>query len=271
MPTIVSHGVDFESSAMAGHRILILGGTTEARGLAEKLASRGDIAATISLAGRTLDPKPLPLPTRIGGFGGVEGLVDYLAQENIGLLIDATHPFANRISANAATAAERAGCAIFALRRPAWEAMAGDRWTRVADIDSAVAALGTIPRRVFLAIGRQEAARFSAATWNSYLVRSVDPVDPPLGVADCRYILSGGPFTVEDERHLLVENRIDVVVSKNSGGAATHGKIAAARDLGLDVVMIERQEPPGIAAVGTVEAALALIDQTLPPAWKRGV
>lgn len=251
---------------MAKHRILILGGTTEARRLAEKLVGRDDIDATVSLAGRTLDPKPLPLPTRIGGFGGVDGLVDYLAKESVDLLVDATHPFANQISANAAVAAWRAGCPIFALRRPAWEAVYGDRWTCVADIDEAVAALGPKTRRVFLAIGRQEAARFSAAPQHIYLVRSVDPVEPPLEVPDCRYILSGGPFALEDEMRLLTENQIDVVVSKNSGGSATYGKIAAARDLGLGVVMIERREPPGVTAVGTVEAALALIDQTLPPA-----
>jgi precorrin-6A/cobalt-precorrin-6A reductase len=250
---------------MAKHRILILGGTTEARQLAENLVGRDDIEATISLAGRTLDPKPLPLPTRIGGFGGVDGLIDYLAKENIELLIDATHPFANQISANAASAAEHAGCHIFALRRPAWQAVEGDRWTRVAGIDEAIAALGGTPRHVFLAIGRQEAARFSAAPQHSYLVRSVDPVDPPLDVPECRYILSGGPFAVEDEKQLLAENRINVVVSKNSGGGATYGKIAAARQLRLEVVMIERQEPPGVKTVGTVEAALALIDQALPP------
>ncbi len=251
---------------MAKHRILILGGTTEARLLAERLAGREDIAATISLAGRTLDPKPLPLPTRIGGFGGVEGLVDYLAKESIALLVDATHPFANQISANAAEAAGRAHCPIFALRRPAWEAVPGDRWTRVSDIDAAIAALGVPPRRVFLAIGRQEAARFSAAAQHSYLVRSVDPVDPPLNVPNCRYILSSGPFAAEDEKRLFAENRIDVVVSKNSGGGATYGKIVAARELGIEVVMIERREPPGVRAVGTVEVALALIDQALPPA-----
>jgi precorrin-6A/cobalt-precorrin-6A reductase len=251
---------------MGQHHILILGGTTEARALAERLATRADIAATISLAGRTAEPRPLPLPTRIGGFGGIEGLIDYLAKERIQLLVDATHPFANRISANAVEAAERANIALFALRRPAWEAVSGDKWTKVEDIEKAVAALGGKSRRVFLAIGRQEAGRFSAAVRHSYLVRSVDPVDPPLAVPDCRYILASGPFTEADERQLLQHERIDVVVTKNSGGRATYGKIAAARALGIEVIMIERRQPPGVTAVGTVEAALDLMDQLLPPA-----
>lgn len=251
---------------MGKHRILILGGTTEARRLAEQLATRQDIDATISLAGRTADPRSLPLPTRIGGFGGAEGLADYLAGEEIALLIDATHPFANRISANAAEAARARNRPVFALCRPPWEKVAGDRWTRVTDIDAAIGATGHAPRRVFLAIGRQEAGRFSAMPRHSYLVRSVDPVDPPLAVPDCRYILASGPFDDESEIRLLRDNRIDVVVTKNSGGTATYGKIAAARALGIEVVMIERRKPAGVTTVGTVEAALGLIDQLLPPA-----
>ncbi|MGV3552899.1 cobalt-precorrin-6A reductase [Rhizobium sp.] len=251
---------------MGKHHILILGGTTEARGLAERLAGRPDIAAVISLAGRTSDPKPLPLPTRIGGFGGMDGLIDYLTKENIDLLVDATHPFANQISANAATAAERAGVSILALRRPGWDAVDGDRWTRVDDMDSAVTALGAQPRRVFLAIGRQEAGLFAAAPQHSYLVRSVDPVDPPLEVTDCRYILASGPFNVAGETKLFADNAIDVIVTKNSGGSATYAKLAAARALGLEVVMVERRKPPGVRAVGTVDAALDLIDQWLSPA-----
>lgn len=220
----------------------------------------------ISLAGRTIDPKPLPLPTRIGGFGGVDGLADYLTNKSIDLLLDATHPFAVRISANAAEAAAHGGVPIFSLRRPAWEMVQGDRWTRVSDIDAAVSALGSAPRRAFLAIGRQEAGRFAAAPQHSYIVRSVDPVEPPLDVPDCRYILASGPFDVAGETKLLRDNMIDVVVTKNSGGAATHAKIAAARALGIEVIMVERREPAGVTTVGTVAAALALIDQWLPPA-----
>jgi precorrin-6A/cobalt-precorrin-6A reductase len=251
---------------MGKQRILILGGTTDARRLAERLAGRGDIDATISLAGRTQDPRPLPLPVRTGGFGGVDGLVDYLANENINLLIDATHPFANQISANAVEAGNVAAVPVFALCRSEWRRLPGDIWTSVGDMDSAVIALGPTRKHVFLAIGRQEANRFSAAPQHAYLVRSVDPVEPPLAVPDCRYLLASGPFDEADEMALLRDNRIDVVVSKNSGGAATYGKIAAARTLGIAVVMIERRKPAGTKRVDTVDAALALIDQLLPPA-----
>jgi precorrin-6A/cobalt-precorrin-6A reductase len=266
MPMMVSHGDDFESSAMAKHHILILGGTTEARRLAERLADRQDIEAVVSLAGRTADPRPLPLPTRIGGFGGTDGLIAYLAKEKIDLLIDATHPFANQISYNAAKAALASGVPLFALRRPAWDAVDGDNWTRVDDVDAAVSALGAGSRRVFLAIGRQESGRFSAAPQHSYLVRSVDPVVPPLNVPECRYILASGPFDIAGETNLLRDNAIGVVVTKNSGGSATYPKIVAARALGIEVVMIERSEPPGVTTVGTVAAALDLADQWLPPA-----
>lgn len=255
---------------MTAHHILILGGTTEARRLAERLAVRDDIAATISLAGRTIDPAPQPLPTRSGGFGGIDGLVDYLAKERIDLIVDATHPFAARISANAAAAAASCGVGIIALRRPAWDAVDGDRWIRAADVGAAVAALGQAPRVVFLAIGRQEAGRFSESPQHSYLVRSVDPVEPPLAVPHCRYILATGPFEESDECRLLEEKGIDIVVAKNSGGSATYGKIAAARRLGIEVVMVERPVLPGIETVSSVDAAMARIDQRWSPAWKRG-
>ncbi|SIQ98965.1 precorrin-6A reductase [Rhizobium sp. RU20A] len=244
---------------MGAHRILILGGTTEARRLAERLAGLPDIEATISLAGRTAEPRPLPLPTRIGGFGGAEGLARYLKDEAIDLLIDATHPFAARMSINAAEASVGTGTPVFALRRTAWQPVAGDRWTSVTEIDAAVRALGETPRRVFLAIGRQEAHRFAAAPQHHYLIRSVDPVDPPLSVPSANYILSAGPFTLEAETALFAGHAIDVIVTKNSGGEATAAKLAAARVLGIDVIMVERRLPPQVPTVETVEAALAAI------------
>lgn len=250
---------------MGRHRILVLGGTTEARQLAEKLAGRPNLDATVSLAGRTETPKPLPLPTRIGGFGGAAGLAAYLTAEKIDLLIDATHPFANQISANAAEAAEATGVPIFALCRPGWVRQAYDRWISVSSVAAAAVALGGTPRRVFLSIGRQEAHQFTAAPQHSYLVRSVDPVEPPLAVPDCRYILATGPFTAGSEKDLFRENHIDTLVTKNSGGSATYAKIEAARALGLAVVMIERQAPPGIRTVHDAKSALELIDHLLPP------
>jgi precorrin-6A/cobalt-precorrin-6A reductase len=241
-------------------RILILGGTTEARRLAERLAGRRDLAVTLSLAGRTANPVAQPVPVRTGGFGGADGLAAHLAAERIDALIDATHPYAAVISANAAQAAGSAGVPLLALRRPAWVAVAGDHWVEVDDTQAAVQALGAAPRRVFLALGRNEIKAFVAAPQHHYLVRSVDPVEPPLRVPHARYVTGRGPFTQADDRALLVDHGIEIVVAKNSGGDATYGKIAAARALGVAVIMLRRPALPDVAAVATIEEALAWID-----------
>ncbi len=253
------------------HRVLILGGTTEARRLAERLSERGDCALTLSLAGRTAAPMAQPVPVRSGGFGGAEGLAFYLREQAIDLMIDATHPFAARISDNAAEASRLADTPLLALRRPVWERQEGDDWTSVKTMPEAVSALGAAPRRVFLAIGRQEAFHFEAAPQHSYLVRSVDPVTPSLDLPDVRTLLATGPFPEADERRLLEENRIEVIVAKNSGGGATYGKIAAARGLGLPVIMIERKPTPDVRAVATVAEALDAVDHVLSLPMKRGV
>ncbi|NGO50533.1 cobalt-precorrin-6A reductase [Allomesorhizobium camelthorni] len=252
-------------------KILILGGTTEARQLAGKLAQRGDLAVTLSLAGRTESPVAQGVPTRSGGFGGVEGLAAYLREEQIDLLIDATHPYAANISRNAAEAAEIAGVPIFALRRPAWERVEGDRWTLVADAAEAVKALGPEPRKVFLALGRQEIAEFASAPQHAYVIRSVDPVEPPLDVPDATYILARGPFAEADELELLKTHRVDAIVAKNSGGSATYGKIAAARKLGIEVMLFRRPMLPDVPAAASVEELLEKVDHWLGPAEKRGV
>ena len=211
------------------------------------------------------------MPVRSGGFGGIEGLAAYLDGEAIDLLIDATHPFAKQISANARAASAATGVPLLRLERLGWEETEGDRWTRVASIAGAVAALGAAPRRVFLAIGRQEAKAFDAAPQHHYLVRSVDPVDPPLDAPDVDYLLARGPFAVEDEVELLRTHRIDVIVSKNSGGEATQGKIVAARILGLPVVLVERAAAGDGHRAETVEDALRLADHLLGAFRKRGV
>jgi precorrin-6A/cobalt-precorrin-6A reductase len=252
-------------------RILILGGTTEARRLAERLADRADLAVTLSLAGRTMTPAPQPVPVRLGGFGGWQGLADHIAATRIDVLVDATHPYAATISANAARAAALAKVPLVALRRPAWVAVPGDRWTEVADTAGAVAALGRVPRHVFLALGRQEIAPFATAPQHRYLVRSVDPVTPPLDVPHAVYVVARGPFADIDERSLLTRHRIDIIVAKNSGGSATYGKIAAARALGLAVVMLRRPALPQVAAIETVDDAVAAIGHALAPAAARGV
>jgi precorrin-6A/cobalt-precorrin-6A reductase len=252
-------------------RILILGGTTEARLLAERLAVRPDLAVTLSLAGRTANPVAQPVPVRRGGFGGPQGLADYLVAERIDALIDATHPYAAIMSANAAQAALSSGVPLLALRRPPWLAVAGDRWIEADDAAAAVRALGAAPRRVFLALGRNEIAPFVAAPQHHYLVRSVDPVEPPLRVPDASYVIGRGPFTQADDRALLMAHGIEVVVAKNSGGEATHGKIAAARTLGLSIIILRRPALPATPAVETIEDALAWIDHAGVPCAEREV
>jgi precorrin-6A/cobalt-precorrin-6A reductase len=249
--------------------ILILGGTAEARALAGALAHRDAFAVTLSLAGRTAEPAPQPVPVRSGGFGGADGLARYLREEHIDVLIDATHPYAAAISANAAKAAETAGVPLLALRRPPWRKVAGDNWIEVDSIEHAVEALGTEPKRVFLALGRKELQPFAAAPHHVYLVRSVDPVDPPLAVPHANYITARGPFT--EDRALLEQNHIEIIVAKNSGGAATYGKIAAARGLGLPVIMLQRPALPDVPSVETVEEVLAWLDHTFTLSTARGV
>jgi precorrin-6A/cobalt-precorrin-6A reductase len=248
-------------------RILILGGTTEASGIARALAGDGRFAPMLSLAGRTLAPVAPPIPWRVGGFGGVDGLAAYLRREGIRALIDATHPFAARMKANAAQAATMAGVPRVAVLRPAWQARAGDRWIEVADMARAFAALGPERRRVFLAIGRQEISVFGPP--HAYLIRSVDPPDPL--PRNATVVLARGPFTEDGERALLIAHRIEAVVTKNSGGDATAAKLTAAREIGLPVVMVARPAPPEPLVVSDTAGALEwLAHQAGQPCW-RGV
>jgi precorrin-6A/cobalt-precorrin-6A reductase len=252
-------------------RILILGGTTEARRLAERFAQRDGLAVTVSLAGRTAAPAAQAVPVRVGGFGGAEGLAHHLATKGIDALIDATHPYAAVISRNAAAAAASARVPLLALRRPPWAPRSGDRWTEVANTEAAVQVLGTQPRRVFLALGRSEIGYFNGAPQHYYLVRSVEPVDPPLAVPHATYVTGRGPFTEADDRSLLARHAIDVVVAKNSGGAATYGKIAAARALGLEVILLRRPALPEVPTVETVEEAVMWLGHAFALPTDRGV
>lgn len=247
------------------HHVLILGGTTEARQLAGRLAARKDLDVTLSLAGRTTNPVDQGVPVRIGGFGGADGLADYLRDNAIELLIDATHPFATRISPNAVTAAVKAGVPNLVLRRPQWQRQDGDRWAEVPTIEAAIAALGAAPRRVLVTLGRQELRPLENAPLHSYLVRSVDPVEPPVVAPDVRYILDRGPFKTANELELLKRERIDTILTKNSGGDAAYAKIAAARELGLTVVIVSR--PPVVGeAVSSVSEAEQTVTHLFPPA-----
>jgi precorrin-6A/cobalt-precorrin-6A reductase len=249
--------------------VLILGGTTEASAIARGLAGDARFRPVLSLAGRTRAPVPPPVPWRSGGFGGAAGLAAYLAEHAVDALLDATHPFAAQISRNAAAAAALAGVPLLAVLRPAWATVPGDRWTAVPDMTAAAAALGQTPRRVLLTIGQQELAPFAAAPWHDYLVRSVDLPGAGLLPQGARTLTARGPFREADELALLAAERIEVVVTKNSGGTATAGKLAAARTLGLEVVMVER--PPGPAgAVPDAAAALAWLHHRAASACERG-
>jgi precorrin-6A/cobalt-precorrin-6A reductase len=243
-------------------RILILGGTTEASALARLLADRSEFSPVLSMAGRTSDPRPLPIPTRIGGFGGVEGLARFLAQERIEAVIDATHPFAAVISRNAAEACGQMHVPLLALRRPPWTAQEVDRWIEVSAMEDAVRALGEEPRRVFLTVGRLELPPFAAAPQHTYLVRTIEPIGEALPVPNVIAIQDRAPFDEAAERALMERERVEIVVTKNSGGVATYPKIVAARVLGLPVIVVARPaKPRGVEEVASADAALEWLER----------
>lgn len=257
---------------MADRPVLLLGGTAEARSLAADLHAAG-IPVVSSLAGRVRDPR-LPVgPVRIGGFGGVEGLVDWLREHDAAAVVDATHPFARTMSEHAASAAEQLGTPLLRLRRPAWQPSESDRWEQVADIGAAARAVAartvgepavadravTDPAgsglRVLLTTGRQDVGVFAdnADAW--FLIRVVDPPTCPLPPRH-QIVRSRGPYDMAGELTLLRENSIDVLVTKNSGGELTRAKLTAAAELGVPVVMVQRPPEPALgAAVHNAAAA----------------
>jgi precorrin-6A/cobalt-precorrin-6A reductase len=252
-------------------RVLILGGTTEARLLGERLARRGGLDVTLSLAGRTTSPVPHAVPIRVGGFGGAGGLADYIVKERVGALIDATHPYATMISKNASAAARQTGVPFVVLRRAPWKAVGGDRWTEVDDTRAAVEALGETTRRVFVALGRNDLVPFAVAPQHFYLIRSVDLVDPPLPLPRVSYLTERGPFSEAHDDALMTGHKIDIVIAKNSGGDAAYGKIAAARALGVEVIILRRPQVSEGPAVHSIDDVIAWLDHTLTPAVARGV
>lgn len=229
--------------------------------MARALEGDGRYQCVLSLAGRTRAPVLPGVPGRRGGFGGVIGLVGYLRAEGVGAVVDATHPFAQQMHANAAEACRVAGVPVVVVSRPAWVSGAGDRWTEVASMAAAAAALGAAPRRVLLTVGQQELGPFRGAGWHSYLIRSVEAPEAGSMPPGARCIAARGPFTVEGERALLERERIEVVVTKNSGGSAVAAKLEAARGLGVEVVMVARPAVPEGELVGDVAAALAWLHQ----------
>ncbi|MAY48170.1 MAG: cobalt-precorrin-6A reductase [Rhodobacteraceae bacterium] len=235
--------------------LLILGGTSDATALVHAVAASG-LAATLSLAGRVAHPVPSPIPQRTGGFGGPEGLAAYLRDHQITHLIDATHPCAARMSRNAIAASELTGVPLIALPRPPWRAEPRDHWIHVHDMAAAAQALSGPAQRVFLAIGRQQIDVFATQPQHHYVLRLVDPPSAPLPLPDAQAIIARGPFAEADDLKLLRDHAIDCVVSKNSGGSGAYAKIAAARHLGLPVIMIDRPELPKRLECGLVEDVL---------------
>ncbi|WP_188062553.1 cobalt-precorrin-6A reductase [Sphingobium sp. KCTC 72723] len=235
--------------------ILLLGGTSEASALARLLAD-ADMPTTLSYAGRTDHPRAQPVPVRVGGFGGVEGLARHLRDHRITHLVDATHPFAAQMSANAVEAARIAAVPLIALTRPAWRAQPGDRWTHVPDIAGAVAALAGPPRRVMLALGRMHVDAFAAQPQHHYLLRFVDPPATPPVLPDHSLIVDRGPFNVEGDSALMQAHGIELVLCKNAGGTGAQAKLLAARALDLPVILIDRPVLPPRDEVHSPHAVL---------------
>jgi precorrin-6A/cobalt-precorrin-6A reductase len=240
--------------------VLVLGGTTEARRLAAELAARPGVRVTTSLAGRVSRPGALDGDVRVGGFGGADGLARWLREHRVDAVVDATHPFAAAITANAARAAAATGIPAVVLRRPGWTPGPDDRWHWVGSLPEAAALLPSLGRRVFLTTGRLGLAAFAHLSELHFLVRTVEPPEPPMP-QDMEVLLTRGPFTPDDEQALLRAHRVDVLVTKDSGGEATAAKLTAARDLALPVVVVRRPPlPADLTTAPDVPSALALLD-----------
>ncbi|TAL82201.1 MAG: cobalt-precorrin-6A reductase [Beijerinckiaceae bacterium] len=219
-------------------RVLILGGTAQARMLIERLAREPAVAPILSLAGRTKNPLLPAGAYRIGGFGGVAGLAAWLRAGAIDLVIDATHPFAEQMSAHAEAACREVAVPLALFTRQPWTPREGDRWNEVATAQAAASALGPLPRRVFLTVGRLQLPAFEEAPQHHYLIRSIDAPEPALTLPAYRLLLARGPFSLEEEMRLMQTEKIDVLVTKNSGGEATYAKIEAARRLAIPVILM---------------------------------
>ncbi|WP_114390769.1 cobalt-precorrin-6A reductase [Notoacmeibacter marinus] len=244
-------------TALSDRNILILGGTADARKLAVALAGKGT-NVTLSLAGVTLSPRDQGVPTRVGGFGGANGLAVHLREQRVELLIDATHPYATTISRNAEIAAAKSNTPILALRRPAWRPEAGDIWYEADDLKAALATIGSEPKRLFVALGRKEIAPLATAPPHHYVIRSVDPIDPALLPPMRETILERGPFSLSAERELLERLQIEAIICKNSGGTAAYAKLRAARALGLPVHMLNRPPLPDVPQGSDVETVIRM-------------
>lgn len=246
-------------------KLLILGGTRDAAVLAQETVSRwGErIVVTTSLAGRTAAPGEIVGQVRTGGFGGADGMADYLASEAITAVIDATHPFAAQISRNAEIACAQTNVPRLVLDRPEWDRVLGDQWHLAADYAQAAEMLPHLGRRAFLTTGRTGLREFATCRNVWFLVRLVDMPSAPLPLVDYQVIAARGPFTEAAERTLLERHEIDVIVCKASGGDMTRAKLDAARSLGLPVLMLTRPPLPGGHRVNSINDAVAWLEDVL--------
>ena len=246
-------------------RVLILGGTGEAVGLARLLDSRAEFDVVTSLAGRTRRPAAVPGRVRTGGFGGVEGLTAYLAGEHVDVVVDATHPYAATISNHAKLACDVLGVPRVQLWRPAWSPVDGDEWTGVASLGAAADAVADARMSadgcVFLSTGVRDVQVFSRLRKVRFLVRLVDAPRTPLPLSNSELIVDRGPFAIENERALFIERGVELLVTKNSGGVATYSKLAAARELRVPVVMVDRPDPESGDQARTPEDVLRWLAQ----------
>jgi len=227
--------------------------------LAKALAVAGR-QAVFSYAGRTVRPVSQPLSLRIGGFGGVAGLVNYLRAEGISHVVDATHPFAAQMSRNSVAACREAGVALCALEREPWQPIDGDHWHQVADMEAAVAALPEQGARVFLAIGKQNLDVFATKPGNHYLLRLVDAPAAALPLPSNTVVIARGPFDGAADEALMRDHGITHVVAKNAGGMGAEAKLIAARALGLPIVMIDRPQLPERHVLRRVDEVMAWLD-----------
>jgi precorrin-6A/cobalt-precorrin-6A reductase len=253
-----------DNQGLSMTRILLLGGTTEASRLARALAESG-ADAVFSYAGRTASPVAQPLPMRVGGFGGVEGLAAYLKLEEITHVVDATHPFAAQMSTNAVAACAQTGVALTALERAPWQAGEGDDWISVADMSAAVSVLPDQGARVFLAIGKQNLDAFAIKPANHYLLRLVDAPNGALPLPDTSVVVARGPFDIATDTALMRDHAITHVVAKNAGGTGAEAKLTAARALGLPIVMIDRPHVPPRRILRTVDQVMAWLGHSAEP------
>jgi precorrin-6A/cobalt-precorrin-6A reductase len=259
-----------QERVMSKKKILLLGGTTEAREIAEVLATRPSFEAVMSLAGATTIPGQYALPLRIGGFGGSEGLALFLRENKVDLLVNATHPYANQMWLNAIQASRLAQVPLVVFHRPEWVPTEADRWSYARDIGSAVSKLKRMrARNIFLPLGRKELVKFEAVPKHRYLIRAIEVFDPPLKLPHVTYLKARPPFDKAAEIALMKRHRIDLMIVKNSGGSASYAKMVAARELGIDTIVVRRPYAPGVQHCRNVAETLAAIVEALGHDAKR--